>query len=46
MSVAILISIIASAIVTFAVILSNRKASAIVNNEVKHLAEELGKKTI
>jgi hypothetical protein len=45
-SVAILIAIIASAIVTFAVILSNRKASALINNEVKHLAEEMEKKTI
>ena len=41
MSDAILVAIITSAVTVLGVILSNSKASAVTNNEIKHLAEEV-----
>ena len=41
MSDAILVAIFTSAVTVLGVILSNSKASAVTNNEIKHLAEEV-----
>ena len=41
MSEAIIIALIKSAVTLFGVILSNSKTSAVTNNEIKHLAEEV-----
>lgn len=41
MSESIVIAIITSAVTLFGVILSNSKTSAVTNNEIKHLAEEV-----
>ena len=43
MSDAILVAIITSAVTLFEVILTNSKAAAVTNNEIKHLAEEVKK---
>ena len=41
MSEAVLVALITSAVTVLGVILSNSKASAVTNNEIKHLAEEV-----
>ena len=38
---AVLVALITSAVTVLGVILSNSKASAVTNNEIKHLAEEV-----
>ena len=43
MSDAIMVAIITSAVTVLGVILSNSKASAVTNNEIKHLTEEVKK---
>ena len=43
MSDAILVAIITSAVTLFGVILTNSKAAAVTNNEIKHLTEEVKK---
>ena len=43
MSDAILVALITSAVTLFGVILANSKASAVTNNEIKHLTEEVKK---
>ena len=43
MSDAILVAIITSAVTLFGVILSNSRAAAVTNNEIKHLTEEVKK---